>query len=74
MNHHTHIYLNGERRQIVGGFGPTLYLDHPSLPGRRCSCHNIGMEAANAIMNGMAVKTLGNVYSFRPGVPAAFQE
>lgn len=63
MNNPTHIYINGRRRQIVDGFRPTFYADSDELPGRRCSCHNIGDKAYSALMNGVSVRTLGNTYS-----------
>lgn len=64
----TVIYINGEKRLCTGIAG-VFYADSDSLPGRRCSCHNIGDSAAQALRSGQAVKTLGNVYSLTPGIP-----
>lgn len=59
----SHIYINGRRYQIVGGFEASFYADAPDLPGRPCSQHNIGPDACAALLSGTSVRTLGNVYS-----------
>lgn len=59
----TSIYINGRLRRVVNGLGPTFYADTDELPGRPCSCHNIGSEAHRNLIAGHSVRTLGNVYS-----------
>lgn len=63
MSSPTHIYINGRRRQIAEGFGPSFFVDTDSLPGRRCSQHNVGVKAHFFLLSGLTVRTLGNTYS-----------
>lgn len=75
-----HIYIDGQRRGIVGGLDPEttgsgrcdwveIYVDHPSLPGRKCERHLIPASfAVQARSGGIAVITGGHRYSFNEEV------
>jgi len=62
------IYINNVPHNCTDPFTGCFYADHPSLPRRYCSQHNIGMQAAMLLKTNHAVFTLGNRYSMVPPV------
>ena len=58
------IYINGKPHNCTG-VDSSFFADHESMPHRPCSQHRIGKQAALAIKQGLAVRTLGNVYSLK---------
>lgn len=65
----TIVYINGEPRNTIKGLVSPLIVDHPSLPGRPCASHSIGDIAIQWLKSGLAVRTLGNTYSYSLNPP-----
>lgn len=61
----TVIYINGIAHNTTG-VAPVFFADHPSLPHRYCSQHNIGRTDAAGLRAGARVRTGGNQYSLTP--------
>lgn len=70
-----HIYIDGQRREIVGGLDPNnldtdhcgwaeIYVDHPDLPGRRCARHWIPAGFAAGAASRQAWRSSGHTYNF----------
>ena len=57
------IYIDGQPHRCTNPFVGCFYADHPSLPGRYCSQHNIGVEAGVWLKTNHAVITSGHRYS-----------
>lgn len=66
----TVIYINGQPHNTTG-VASVFFADHPSLPNRYCSQHNIGTSAAAHLRAGGAVRTGGNHYSLSPPMAEA---
>lgn len=66
------LYINGVKHHVTE-ISARLFADCDTLPGRPCSEHRIGDEAALALRNGVRVRTLGNLYSASPMTPEEAQ-
>lgn len=61
-----HIYIDGERHQIVGVAGQGICVDCPEMPGRPCAEHYMTEAMARQLQMGAAFRTSGHTYSFKP--------
>lgn len=58
----TTVYIDGVPH-LVEHLGETFFADAPDHPRVRCSQHRIGRAAADHLVAGGAVRTLGHTYS-----------
>jgi len=59
----SHVYIDGQKHQVVAGSEDGVYVDHPEMPGSRCAFHRINPAHLRA---GTAVITAGHRYSLSP--------
>lgn len=59
----SHVYIDGQKHQVVAGSEEGIYVDHPEMPGSRCAFHRINPAH---LMAGTAVITAGHCYSLSP--------
>lgn len=60
------IYIDGEPRNLVTPLAERFFVDHPSLPGRRCAQHTLSGYAILHLQHGGRVFTSGSWYSLSP--------